>query len=144
MTPRMVGRAHALDDRVARELDDPEVAVFLQCTSPVREPSDIDAAVQKLLESGADSLFSACEDRSHIWILDEGQPRSMSYDFGARRREQDMPPQYRENGSIYVFRPSVLRSEGNRLGGGSRSTRWVSGARSSSTPPRTPSSCRGS
>jgi YrbI family 3-deoxy-D-manno-octulosonate 8-phosphate phosphatase len=28
-----------------------------------------------------------------------------------------MDPQFRENGSIYVFKPSVLREHGNRLGG---------------------------
>ena len=108
---------HVLDERLAQGLEDPELVVFLQCTSPVRQPSDIDSAVAQLLETGADSLLSACEDRSHIWTLESEGPRSVTYDFRARRPEQDMPPQYRENGSIYVFRPTILREEGNRLGG---------------------------
>ena len=108
---------HALDERLASGMGDPELVVFLQCTSPVRQPSDIDAAVEQLLETGADSLLSACPDRSHIWSLEGGRPRAVSYDHKARQREQDMPPQYRENGSIYVFRPELLRSQGNRLGG---------------------------
>jgi N-acylneuraminate cytidylyltransferase len=104
---------HALD-----QLDsDPELVVFLQCTSPVRGPRDIDGAVAKLVSEGADSLLSVCEDTSFIWTLDGGEPRSVTYDFRSRQREQDIPPQFRENGSIYVFKPELLRREGNRLGG---------------------------
>jgi CMP-N,N'-diacetyllegionaminic acid synthase len=108
---------HALDWRNERGLPDPDLVVFLQATSPVRRPTDIDAAIERLERAGADSLLSACEDAGLLWADSAGGPRSLNYDFRARQREQDMPRQIRENGSIYVFRPQVLREHGNRLGG---------------------------
>ena len=108
---------HVLDERNRQGLPDPDLVVFLQCTSPVRHSDDIDRAVAKLLREEADSLFSACENNRLIWALKDGQPWSVNYDYHSRRREQDMEVQYRENGSIYVFRPEVLRKQGNRLGG---------------------------
>jgi N-acylneuraminate cytidylyltransferase len=108
---------HALDSRVAAGKADPDLVVFLQATSPIRRPGDIDAAVDTLLAARADSLFSACENNRLIWALTPRGPESLTYDFHKRQREQDMPPQFRENGSIYVFKPDVLRRTGNRLGG---------------------------
>jgi N-acylneuraminate cytidylyltransferase len=105
---------HALD---ARDGADPDLVVFLQATSPVRGPQDVDAAIGLLLSEGADSLFSAHPEKAHTWTRDGGALRSVSYDWRDRRREQDMDAQLRENGSIYVFRPEILRREGNRLGG---------------------------
>jgi CMP-N,N'-diacetyllegionaminic acid synthase len=91
--------------------------VFLQATSPVRSASDIDAAIALLLAEDADSLFSAHPEKAHTWVREDGELRSVSYDWRDRQREQDMSPRLRENGSIYVFRPELLRLEGNRLGG---------------------------
>ena len=71
---------HVLDDRVRRGLADPELVVFLQCTSPVRRSDDIDRAIEILSAGGADSLFSACENSWLIWALQDGQPRSVNYD----------------------------------------------------------------
>jgi YrbI family 3-deoxy-D-manno-octulosonate 8-phosphate phosphatase len=105
---------HVLD---ARDGPDPELVVFLQATSPVRRPEDIDAAVRQLRASGADSLLSACRDHGFIWAESPEGARPVNYDPHERPREQDMPPQYRENGSIYVFRTPVLRDGGARLGG---------------------------
>lgn len=109
---------HVLDQRRVQGLADPDLVVFLQCTSPVRRPEDIDGAVDRLLIDGADSLFSACENSRLIWgVGADGAPHSINYDHRNRKREQVMERQYRENGSIYVFRPTILRSENNRLGG---------------------------
>lgn len=108
---------HVLDERVRRGLVDPDLLVFLQCTSPVRRPDDIDRAIETLLKEGADTLFSACENNRLIWALKDGQPYSLNYNFHRRQREQEMAVQYRENGSIYVLRPALLRANNNRLGG---------------------------
>ena len=108
---------HVLDERRRRGLKDPDLVVFLQCTSPVRRAGDIDDAIDALLAKKADSLFSACENKRLIWGVNRRGPFSINYDHKTRRREQDMAVQYRENGSIYVFKPSILRRHSNRLGG---------------------------
>ena len=110
---------HALDHRRAHGEPDPEVVVFLQCTSPVRGRHDIDDAVRLRDELNVDSVFSACRDRALYWRVGDAQPVAINYDPAQRVREQDMAPQFRENGSIYVIRTDTLRSTGNRLGGSS-------------------------
>ena len=109
---------HVLDWRRAAGHPDPDLVVFLQCTSPVRRADDIDRAIERLIDSGADSLFSVCDNKRLIWErCSNGELRSLTYDFTERRREQEMNKQYYENGSIYVFPPSLLRATRNRLGG---------------------------
>ncbi|MDP2167679.1 MAG: acylneuraminate cytidylyltransferase family protein [Thermodesulfovibrionales bacterium] len=95
----------------------PDIIVFLQCTSPVREPDDIDNAVRLFIESGADSLFSVCRWNKFIWRRKGDKVESVNYDYKNRWREQDFPEQFMENGSIYVFKPNVLVELNNRLGG---------------------------
>ena len=94
-----------------------DIIVFLQCTCPVRRPSDIDSAVGKLVAEDADSLLSVVQSRLFTWAIQDGRPVSTSYDYTCRNRTQDMAPTYVENGSIYVLRPSVFMEQKNRLGG---------------------------
>jgi N-acylneuraminate cytidylyltransferase len=95
----------------------PEIVVFLQCTSPIRSGQDIDNAIEKLCQEKADSLLSVSPSHRFIWEEVNGVARSVNYDYRHRKRRQDMKPQYVENGSIYVFKPWVLKELGNRLGG---------------------------
>ena len=107
---------HALD-QVEQQGFRADLVVFLQCTSPVRKPDDIDNAVQTLLDAEADSLFSATPSHWLIWRRSQEGVDSLNYDFRNRKRDQELPDELRENGSIYVFKPWVLREENNRLGG---------------------------
>lgn len=95
----------------------PDLIVFLQCTSPIRKADDIDRAIEHFIESGADSLFSATRSKGLLWRSAGPWAESFNYDFRHRKREQDMEDEWRENGSIYVFKPWVLLQEHNRLGG---------------------------
>jgi YrbI family 3-deoxy-D-manno-octulosonate 8-phosphate phosphatase len=108
---------HVLDARAAEGRPDPDLVVFLQCTSPIRAVDDIDRAIETLEREGADSLLSVCDNTRFVWALGADGPRSLNYDFHHRRREQDLEPQFQENGSIYLSRPALLRSTNNRLGG---------------------------
>ena len=42
---------------------------------------------------------------------------SFNYDWRNRQRRQDIGLSYLENGSFYFFRPQILRTFVNRLGG---------------------------
>jgi CMP-N,N'-diacetyllegionaminic acid synthase len=92
--------------------------VGMQPTSPVREPADLDGALEQFERERLDSLLSVTEIQDFfVWEPAEGGAyKPVNYDYRNRRRRQAIRPQFRENGSFYVFRPEILR-EGNRLGG---------------------------
>jgi N-acylneuraminate cytidylyltransferase len=94
-----------------------DLTVFLQCTSPIRDLGDIDAAIATLRREGADSLLSVSPSHRFLWRQGAEGPQALNYDPMHRPRRQDLDPQYVENGSIYVFKPWVLETLRNRLGG---------------------------
>src|ERR1017187_7266266 len=109
---------HALDYLKAKENLEPDLVVFLQATSPLREADDIQKAIENLQRENADSLLSACRVEGFVWRVEkDGAPRSFTYDHQNRPRRQDAREDLIENGSIYIFKPWVLRQFNNRLGG---------------------------
>lgn len=95
----------------------PDLVCFLQCTSPIRSASDIDAAIDHLLREDADSLVTVSPSHRFLWRNSSAGALSINYDITNRPRRQDMEPQYVENGSFYLFKPELLIRENNRLGG---------------------------
>jgi len=111
---------HALDHLKQQEGYGPDLVVFLQATSPLRQPNDIDNAVDTLLRENADSLFSARPVEGFIWEerKQDGACTPINYDPTDRPTRQALASEYlEENGSIYVFKPWVLREYNSRLGG---------------------------
>ena len=109
---------HALNHLKEKEGYEPDLVVFLQATSPMREPDDIQHAINTLAREEADSLFSACRVEGFVWRIEkDASVHSFTYDHQHRPRRQDAPEDLVENGSIYVFKPWVLRQLNNRLGG---------------------------
>jgi len=96
-----------------------DAVVGMQCTSPLREASDLDDGLRIFSEKGFDSVFSgALIGDFYIWQKDRaGSLESLNYDWKNRKRRQDFAEQYVENGSFYVFRPDIIRNNNNRLGG---------------------------
>jgi CMP-N,N'-diacetyllegionaminic acid synthase len=91
--------------------------VFLQATSPLRKPGDIDRAVAILRKEGADSLISVTKaDDLTLWESRQGEWASVNFDYRNRGMRQDRPTQFIENGSIYIFTPETLVTFNNRIG----------------------------
>lgn len=111
--------SHALDEIERKEPVD--LVTFLQPTSPLRKPDDIDNMIREFRSTDCDSSFSAIPaDDFYVWNFDKenGLIDSVTYDWTNRQRRQDFDGNlYLENGSIYVFKPEVLRKNNNRLGG---------------------------
>ena len=89
-----------------------------QVTSPLRTETDIRRGVQIASSGSFDALFS-CSIAEDLFFWEQ-TPKgldSVNYDWRNRKRRQDVPKQYIENGSFYLFRPEVLRANNNRFGG---------------------------
>ena len=108
---------HTLDYLEEHENYVPDLVVFLQATSPIRQPDDISNALTLLEQEDGDSLLSVCLVHGFVWREEKGNIQSFTYDYHNRARRQDAPIDYTENGSIYIFKPSILREQNNRLGG---------------------------
>jgi YrbI family 3-deoxy-D-manno-octulosonate 8-phosphate phosphatase len=95
----------------------PTLVVFLQATSPLRLKNDIDNAIDYFINSGSDSLFSGSVFEDFLFWKKNGDDwDSVNYDYKNRGMRQDRPPQFAENGSIYIFTPELIRKYKNRLG----------------------------
>ena len=96
-----------------------DLVVAMQATSPLREPRDISSALERMRRDDLDSLLSVVEiEDFFMWRLDEDrQPQSVNYDYRNRQRRQAIQKRYLENGSFYIFKPNILRTHNNRLGG---------------------------
>ncbi len=106
---------HALD-QIDCDPTPVDIVVFLQATSPLRTSRHVEEALGQFRETGADSLLSVCPSHVFLWEQRNGWGVPMNYDYRHRPMRQHMS-QFRENGSIYIFTPKVLRETGSRLGG---------------------------
>ena len=104
----------AIDERMGRF----ERIVALQATSPIREPGDLEQALDIFDREHLDSLLSVCEVEDYFnWRIGQIGPEPINYDYRNRRMRQQIEKRYLENGSFYVLIPSLLREQNNRLGG---------------------------
>jgi CMP-N,N'-diacetyllegionaminic acid synthase len=96
-----------------------DYVVFLQATSPLRRIYDIDNAVRRIQDDDSDSLFSASKLVDfNLWEARDGSLKSVNYDYKNRKPRQECTNElWIENGSIYVFKPDILYTYDNRLGG---------------------------
>ncbi|TGN75197.1 acylneuraminate cytidylyltransferase family protein [Bradyrhizobium yuanmingense] len=108
---------HALDATEA-QMGRFDRVVALQATSPIREPGDIENALETFDRDHLDSLLSVCEVEDYFnWRIGANGPEPINYDYRNRRMRQQIEKRYLENGSFYVLIPSLLREQNNRLGG---------------------------
>jgi N-acylneuraminate cytidylyltransferase len=109
---------HALKEIHKKDFNRIDYVVFLQATSPLRDPEDIESAIKKIISKKADSLFSGAEIGDFlIWTREGNKLKSLNYDYKNRKRRQDFKEQFVENGSMYIFKPEILFKNNNRLGG---------------------------
>lgn len=102
---------------VVRTLNDqegyrPDIVTFLQCTSPLTTPEDIDGTVRVVLEGGSDSAVTMTPFHYFIWREDnQGQMIGVNHQATDRPMRQEREAQFLEVGAVYAMRAAgFLRS----------------------------------
>lgn len=110
---------HALDVLEAAGAPPVDVLVFLQCTSPFTTAAEVERVAAAIIDDGYDSAFSATPTHGFIWRVGaDGAAEGINHDASKpRRRRQELPPQFQENGAVYAMRASVFRAAGARFCG---------------------------
>ena len=97
-----------------------DYVVELMCTNPMKEVSDIDNAIKKLISTGADSVIGVSKLDDHHparakKIIDDKIVDFCVPELSGRR--QDLKPDaYIRNGSIYAMNRDALMKRGLRFG----------------------------
>jgi YrbI family 3-deoxy-D-manno-octulosonate 8-phosphate phosphatase len=108
---------HALD-QLAADGREPEVVVFVQCTSPFIAPGDLDRAVNMVVEGQADSVFAAVPTYEFLWRSGpDGLASGINHDPAYRPRRQEREPHFRETGAFYVMSVAGFRAARHRFFG---------------------------
>lgn len=94
----------------------PELIVFLQCTSPLTTCQDIDKCIKTLIDTGADSAFTATESHRFLWKNAESA-RAINHGGANRKRRQDIEKEFAENGAVYVMRTAGFLEARDRFFG---------------------------
>jgi YrbI family 3-deoxy-D-manno-octulosonate 8-phosphate phosphatase len=111
---------HTLEYLHLRDGYQPDLLVFLQCTSPLTLAEDIDGTIDALLEQNADTALAVIPFHYFLWRLNQNAEMGANADADAvginhdkrfRPLRQQREPQYLETGAVYVMRvPGFLEA----------------------------------
>ena len=106
-TPMLPVITHAIDALGAAGWT-PAIVLLLQPTSPLRQPWHLRQAVERLRESGADSVVSVVEVPRHlspdyVMRLEDGELKLFLPDGERVTRRQDARAAYVRDGTVYAF-----------------------------------------
>lgn len=109
---------HVLDTLRARESYEPETIAFLQCTSPLTMPEDVDATVRLVTEEGFDSAVTMTPFHYYLWRQrTDGQMEAINHVASTRLMRQEREPEYLEVGAVYAMQTQGFRSHQFRFFG---------------------------
>lgn len=96
---------HALEVLATERSRLPDIAIFLQCTSPFTTAAHVAALADALVKGDADSALTVRRSHGFIWKDDvETGAVGVNHDKRFRARRQDLAPEYLETGAGYAFR----------------------------------------
>ncbi|WP_458404240.1 cytidylyltransferase domain-containing protein [Methanobrevibacter sp.] len=95
-------------------LDEYDIVITLQPTSPLIKTETLDACIEKFEDFSLDSVISVVDDRHLSWGYDENNDRYFP-NYIERLRKEDLPKSFRETGAILATRRSFVH-EDSRLG----------------------------
>tara|TARA_Y100000996_G_C22398971_1_gene592329 strand:+ start:164 stop:835 length:672 start_codon:yes stop_codon:yes gene_type:complete len=101
-----------------------DYVVEIMCTNPLKKVKDIDGVIEKLDETGADSVVSVVRiwdnHPSRVKYIENDKLKDFYPEPPESRRQDLTPAAYVRNGSIYAMTYEQLKIKQNRLGDDTR------------------------
>ena len=111
---------HAVETLREQGDEDYDVIAVIQPTAPLRTAADIDAALDHMLATKADSVYSVSPiENAHPYLmckLDEDRPVPFIGRQGLANNRQAYEPAYIRNGAIYAVDREVLLGKRSLMG----------------------------
>lgn len=98
-------------DAFIKEVD-ADIYICAFATAPFISSKTINLCLDKILNEGYDSAFTASKLQDFIWK--DGSP--MNYDIQNIPRTQDLDPLLVETGGLYIFKKDVFKNHKRRIG----------------------------
>lgn len=109
---------HALEFLDGREHYRPDVLCFLQCTSPLTAPEDIDGVLSALIAADAQTALAVARFHYFVWrIGTDGDAVAVNHDKAVRLRRQDRHQEFIESGAVYAMVATGFRTARHRFFG---------------------------
>lgn len=103
---------HALEFQEKHDGVHYDLVVMLQPTSPLKTAQDIDSVIDKLIESGCDSVVSMVDvganHPARMYRINNDRLVSLMDERIAMRPRQELEPVYIRNGAVYACRREVI------------------------------------
>lgn len=91
-----------------------DIFVLAQATSPLTKSEDFDNALREFAYSGKDSMLSCVRSKRFFW---DKEGNTINYDYRNRPRRQDFEGMFMENGAFYINKIGNILKDKNRLSG---------------------------
>jgi YrbI family 3-deoxy-D-manno-octulosonate 8-phosphate phosphatase len=109
---------HALEVWRREGNPDPDLLVFLQCTSPLTRAADIDGTIRVLVEQNAACSLAVAPFYHFLWrFADDRTAVAINHAAEHRPRRQDADSQFVETGAVYVMRREGFEAARHRFFG---------------------------
>lgn len=92
-----------------------DAVCLLQPTSPFREKGFIDAAIEKFIQTGVDTLLSVLpvpHEYNPHWVFEENEAGHLKIATGENQiiaRRQELPTAYHRDGSLYLTKMDYIK-----------------------------------
>jgi CMP-N-acetylneuraminic acid synthetase len=109
---------HTLEHLRVQDRYVPDLTVFVQCTTPLILPEDLDGTIACLDTEQADVAFAVTPTHAFIWQRDaDGHVVPVNHRVEVRARRQELSPQYLETGAVFAMRTAGFLEAGRRFFG---------------------------
>lgn len=109
---------HALDYLETSEGYQPDILCFLQCTSPLTAPEDIDGVLRKMITAKADTALAVTPFHYFVWRQDsERGAVGINHEKAVRLRRQEREEEFLETGAVYAMAADGFRTHRHRFFG---------------------------